>query len=346
RSARGTLVRTRWSLSVRLNVRILDPSLEGFSQNLVRGPQTQRRKSQRRIGGRDGRERAAADQIEIFVVVRALERIDHRIFAIFAHAMGSHDVPGAEILYAGLLARWPFERARIVGLGFRELFRVHALENSASRRFRRRQATLGVFGEIVGNMRSRQAEVILELVGHLVGHRHPIGVVRGLLDQKTEPKLARQLVVQRGGQSLAEQRLTVLVEPAAVQSVDKIDGRGVGILDRKIPTLVADFDPERAAVAAELAVAADLDPGRRERSAIAPDRLGRPRPSGEEWVGPSGMCPRAPCLRGGLPPRAGSARSWTSAAGAAFQCHCPPGYIVWPSSGRVRPRLDSPDRNE
>ena len=212
------------------------------------------------------------------MVVRALERIDHRIFAIFAHAMGSHDVPGAEILYAGLLARWPFERARIVGLGFRELFRVHALEDSGGRRLRRRQAPLGVVGEIIGDVRSRQAEVILQLVGHLVGHRHPIGIVRGLLDQKTESELARQLVVQRGGQSVAEQRLTVLVELAAIQSVDEIEGRGVGILNRKIPTLVADFDPERAAVAAELAVAADLDAGRRERSAIAPDRLGRQRP--------------------------------------------------------------------
>src|SRR6266545_2454094 len=90
-----------------------------FSENVIRSPQTQRRNSQRRISGRDGRERAAADQIEILVVVRALERVDHGTSAIFAHAMGSDDVPGAKIFYAGLLARRPFERARIVGLGFR-----------------------------------------------------------------------------------------------------------------------------------------------------------------------------------------------------------------------------------
>src|SRR5262249_61219238 len=40
----------------------------------------------------------------------------------------------------------------------------------------------------------------------------------------------------------------------------------------------ADCDAERAAVAAESAVATDLDAGRRERSAVAPDRLGRQRP--------------------------------------------------------------------
>src|SRR5262245_61974507 len=89
-------------------------SLKVFVDDVIGGPQTQRRKSQRWIGGRDGRERAAADQVEILVVVRALERIDHGISAIFAHAMGSGDVPGAEIFYAGLLARRPFERARIV----------------------------------------------------------------------------------------------------------------------------------------------------------------------------------------------------------------------------------------
>src|SRR5262245_36238057 len=93
-------------------------SLKVSVDDVIGGPQTQRRKSQRRIGGRDGRERAAANQVEIFVVVLALERVDHVTSAIFAHAMGSRDVPGAEIFYAGLLARRPFERAQIVGLGF------------------------------------------------------------------------------------------------------------------------------------------------------------------------------------------------------------------------------------
>src|SRR5262249_36559300 len=94
-------------------------SLKVVVDDVIRGPQTQRRKSQGGMGGGDGGDRAAADQVEILVVVRALEGVDHGISAIFAHAMGSGDVPGAEIFYAGLLARRPFERARIVGLGFR-----------------------------------------------------------------------------------------------------------------------------------------------------------------------------------------------------------------------------------
>src|SRR5260370_30555817 len=103
-------------------------SLEVFADDLIRRPQRQCRKSQRRIGGRDGGERAAADQVEIVMVVRALERVDHRIFATFAHAMGSDEVPGAVIFYASRLTRRPFERARIVRLRFRrELFRVHAI---------------------------------------------------------------------------------------------------------------------------------------------------------------------------------------------------------------------------
>src|SRR5262249_28000079 len=71
---------------------------------------------------------------------------------------------------------------------------------------------------------------------------------------------------------------------AGVKYIDKIDGRRVGIADREIPTLVADFDPERSAVAAELAVPANLDAGRRERSAIAPDRRRHQRPGEIERV--------------------------------------------------------------
>src|SRR5262249_13209571 len=78
-------------------------SLKVFADDVIRGPQTQRRKSERRIGGRDGRERAAADQVEILVVVRALERVDHGIFAMFTHAMGSDDVPGTVIFQTGLV---------------------------------------------------------------------------------------------------------------------------------------------------------------------------------------------------------------------------------------------------
>jgi hypothetical protein len=51
----------------------VDRSLEVLVEDVIRSSQTQRGNGQRWIGGRNGRERAAADQVEILVVVRALD---------------------------------------------------------------------------------------------------------------------------------------------------------------------------------------------------------------------------------------------------------------------------------
>ena len=64
--------------------------------DVFRGPQAQRCERQRRVGGRTGGERAAADQKKILVIVGALELVHHRGFWIIAHPAGSHDVAGAE----------------------------------------------------------------------------------------------------------------------------------------------------------------------------------------------------------------------------------------------------------
>src|SRR5215467_239789 len=73
-------------------------------KDVFRCPQTQRRDRQGRVGGRAGRERAAADQIKILVVVRTLELVHHRLFRIVAHPARSHDMAGADIVQRNGLA--------------------------------------------------------------------------------------------------------------------------------------------------------------------------------------------------------------------------------------------------
>ena len=73
--------------------------------------------------------------------------------------------PAPKYLSRVVLPRWPRERTGIVGAGRRrELLRVHALENGGGGRLRRSQPLFGVFGQIVVDLRTRQAEMVLDVV--------------------------------------------------------------------------------------------------------------------------------------------------------------------------------------
>src|SRR5437588_1357562 len=190
-------------------------------------------------------------------------------------------MPGAKILQAGRFARWPLERTGVVGFGRRGVFRgAHLLENGTRRRLRRGETALGVFGQVIIDLRPRQAEPVRDTASQ----RHGVGIVRRLLDQEAEAELPRQIFVKFTNQVSAEQGLRrlialgIAIEIAEVDAVDEIHRRGVGVAGREIPSFISDFDPERAAFTAKLAVPTDLNAGRRQWSAIAPYRVRRQRP--------------------------------------------------------------------
>src|SRR5262249_62339839 len=140
----------------------------------------------------------------------------------------------------------------------------------------------GVVREIVGGLWPGQAEAVLELRGQ----RDAVIAVRCLLDEESAAKLARELFIELVDQLLAEQRLIAKrgvaslgwrVKPALVQTVDEVEGCHVGIA-AEIPTLVADIDAKRGALATKRPIAEVADTRRDQRSAIWVYRLLRQTP--------------------------------------------------------------------
>ena len=106
--------------------------------------------------------------------------------------------------------------------------------------------------------------------------------VRRLLDEESAAKLARELLIQLVGQlslpnnasspSGLSTSLAWRIKAALVQTVDEVERRHVGIAaDHEIPTLVADIDAERGALATKRAIAQIADTRRDQRAAIRVD---------------------------------------------------------------------------
>src|SRR5262249_48510447 len=151
-----------------------------------------------------------------------------------------------------LVAR-PREGAGIVrGRRRRKLIGIHGLKFCGGGRFCRGQSLLGVVGNVVADPVPRQAEAILGCLRK----RDGIAVIGGLLDEKAEPELPRELVIELLHQCRPEQGFVVFVELADVLPIDEIDRCRIRISDREIPAFVADLYSKCPAVAAEFAVAA------------------------------------------------------------------------------------------
>src|SRR5262245_6181745 len=119
-------------------------------KDVFRCPQTQRRDRQGRVGGRAGRERAAADQIKILVVVRALEFVDYRLFGIIAHPAGSHDVAGADVIQRdGFTVDFLLEPGRIFGTDLSEFGEAHFPKQEILHSVCCDESPPGIVGEIV-----------------------------------------------------------------------------------------------------------------------------------------------------------------------------------------------------
>src|SRR5262249_36657060 len=140
----------------------------------------------------------------------------------------------------------------------------------------------GVVREIVGGLWPGQAEAVLELRGQ----RDAVIAVRCLLDEESAAKLARELFIELVDQLLAEQRLIAergvaslgwRVKPALVQTVDEVEGCHVGIA-AEIPTLVADIDAKRGALATKRPIAEVADTRRDQRAPIREDLFWRQTP--------------------------------------------------------------------
>ena len=111
------------------SIRSQPSSPEIVVEDVFRRAQTQRRDGQRRVGGRAGWERATAHQIEILMVVRALELVHHGLSGIIPHSAGPHDVAGADVVQANrLTVDFLLEPSRIVGIDPREFGKAHSFE--------------------------------------------------------------------------------------------------------------------------------------------------------------------------------------------------------------------------
>src|SRR5215831_18039270 len=86
---------------------------------MFRCTQAQCRKCKRRIGGGDGGECTASDEIEIAVIPRPLHVIDNRIRRGRAHAISAYDMSGTEEFQSRLFARRPLEGTWIVAVRLR-----------------------------------------------------------------------------------------------------------------------------------------------------------------------------------------------------------------------------------
>ncbi len=228
---------------------------------------------------------------------------------IIAHAVGAHDVAGAHVVQRHILAvDRHFEAGRIIVRNSGEIEPLlgcaHLLEQKVLELLGRGQAALRVRRDVVGDLRPLQAET----VGFL-GQCDAVMRIGSLLDQEADPELTCNCAVQHVDEGLAEQAVavvTVNIEAAAVDAVEEVDGRHVGIAASgsaghdEVPALVTDVDTERGALVAERAIAQVCDAGGDERTAVGEKLLLRDRPRRHSRGDPSDD---------GRPPRCGWRRS-------------------------------------
>src|SRR6185503_12525326 len=137
------------------------------------------------VGGADTREDAAAQQIEILMIVRTQVRVDHRCRWITSHAVSAHHVsrPLEQVLSAVVV-----ERARVVWLKPGEIHRAHLRKNLLRDLTGGGNARLCVVVEIVSDLRPWNSKIVLELRRQL----HAICRERQLFHQGSKPKLPCQ----------------------------------------------------------------------------------------------------------------------------------------------------------
>src|SRR5262249_40429077 len=126
-------------------------------------------------------------------------------------------------------------------------------------------------------LRPWQSQAVFE-----VRERDAIVGIGSLLDQEADSKLPGDSLVQLIDQVLTEHPhsgVAIGIDAAAVDAVDKINGRYVGITaDRttrhnEVPALVADIDSERAALVAKRTVAQVFNSRGDERTAVGIESL-------------------------------------------------------------------------
>ncbi len=194
-------------------------------------------------------------------------------------------MPGTTIVQDNFFAvNFLFGPGRIVRADHRKVIvfsNPHFPEKKVLEPVRGNKSFPGIFGKIVGNLRSLQSQAIPNF-----RQGNPIVAVRCLLDEKTAPKLTRELFVQPLDQLGTEQSLAdgSRVKLASIHAVDEVERRYVGIgaaCDARydeIPALIADVHTKRAALAAERSVTQISDTRSDQWTAIGIQRLRRQAP--------------------------------------------------------------------
>src|SRR5581483_12203082 len=128
------------------------------------------------------------------------------------------------------------------------------------------------------------------MVALALGQGDAIPALWFLLDEKPEPELSSNAIIQPIDQCGAEQCLVLAVRETFIEAIDEIDRRHVRITtDREVPSFVAKLDAIRPPILAEWPISQVFDASRRQWTPIGIDGLRESAPRHVEGVGQVGL---------------------------------------------------------